>query len=666
MYSKNEKNILNKKRKNENNSDDLPNKKILLDNKKTNTSTNSKQTLKIDHLLNYKTDNIDLTNDDSKNTSIETLLDFDFNELDELCQFDQAKNIKKIDENQCDTLNSININVYDNSNTNLLSFEEFDRIYDVESISNVKNNNSKINSMLHIVDFEVLDLNNNASFSLSKYESIFNNKTPLEQLTIEDLLNDSGLKYHFNKSRKMEGYEPALFKVKKSDTKVVCEAINSIYGINTNELITEDSLELSMIKIKKLLEEFHNSVFPLLIQNNEDADVFIKKLFSRILAKRILVAIREKNIAITDFTKISESQFNEEAQKLYDYQPKPDNKTDEFESKYKVGHCQTKVTDYFMLEEMQKTGKGGGTKGNKSVLQIWNDDTALHGKISGSIYAYFTKSHNTKKHFTCANIISHMKMPGNQVSHYRPTAVVDLYFYLIREGIFKEDERYDFFDSSSGWGDRLAGALFANQGKGFKKYFGFDPNPTVIEAYRKLIDKVSSKYNPDFITKFYQEGIEKADAKKIIQESGGYFHLTHTSPPFYKAKERYNEGGQDEGKQVWKAYPDEDKYINQFFIPLLKINLELLTAGGVFALHFKEELLLKKALNLLNKAQNDIRLNVEIWKTGKYYPSAAGKSESVFFFRKNNFFENVPKLISKSDEQNEKTNLEDLEKKLGF
>lgn len=70
---------------------------------------------------------------------------------------------------------------------------------------------------------------------------------------------------------------------------------------------------------------------PFSIKKNEkfelDLDKFIKRLFCRIMAIRIVALIRKYKISLDDYGVVSEEEFRESAQVLYNLYPPLERKT---------------------------------------------------------------------------------------------------------------------------------------------------------------------------------------------------------------------------------------------------------------------------------------------------------------------------------------------------
>ena len=121
-----------------------------------------------------------------------------------------------------------------------------------------------------------------------------------------------------------------------------------------------------------------------------------------------------------------------------------------------------------------------------------------------------------------------------------------------------------WFDPTSGWGDRLRGALLAN----VPMYVGVDSNPDMVKPYEKII-----KAYPDSNTKVEMISSRIQDVKLSTK-----FDLVFTSPPFYTA-EKYK------GATDWKSL---DHFYEEFFEPFLKVCVDHLLMNGHLILYIEK------------------------------------------------------------------------------
>ena len=152
-----------------------------------------------------------------------------------------------------------------------------------------------------------------------------------------------------------------------------------------------------------------------------------------------------------------------------------------------------------------------------------------------------------------------------------------------------QDEPLHIYDSSSGWGGRIIGAMSTR-----KKvhYIGTDPNPDnfinelgisryeyVAKFYNdKCVDDYSEKLTQFFDVKkqgntyeLFQDGSELISNNPRFQKYKGKLDLSFTSPPYFN-REQYS---QDE-KQSFKAYGEYEDWRDNFLRPTLTTIYEYL------------------------------------------------------------------------------------------
>lgn len=145
--------------------------------------------------------------------------------------------------------------------------------------------------------------------------------------------------------------------------------------------------------------------------------------------------------------------------------------------------------------------------------------------------------------------------------------------------IFKTVDCPEILDLSSGWSDRLIGAL-SIQNK-IKSYVGIDPNSELHLCYKKIIDDLCEEKNKH---KFIMiDGCsEKVDYKSLDKQ----FNIVFWSPPFW-SQERY---AQPENKKIFdkqsiEMYKTYDDWENLFFIKTLDKCFEVVASHGIIILY---------------------------------------------------------------------------------
>ena len=121
-----------------------------------------------------------------------------------------------------------------------------------------------------------------------------------------------------------------------------------------------------------------------------------------------------------------------------------------------------------------------------------------------------------------------------------------------------------WLDPTSGWGDRLRGALLAN----IPVYVGVDSNPGMIKPYENII-----KAYPDSNTKVKMISSKIQDVKLSTK-----FDLVFTSPPFFTA-EAYK------GATDWKSL---NHFYEEFLEPFLNVCVSHLMMKGHLVLYIEK------------------------------------------------------------------------------
>lgn len=470
----------------------------------------------------------------------------------------------------------------------------------------------------------------------NKQDIIFAEKTYLK---IECILNEIATTDLLKKlCRNAKGYPLKDYSIDSINKEKFILAITSIIDMDSVDLVENEQLSVSTNTINKYLNQFQEAMESILLPNeNKDRNELIVKFFVRVFSIKLVNVIREYNISISDAHDVTDKKYSDTIEKIYNYQRTVNMQNDLFILEFNP-NAGSIISNRFIIDELNNTPKGK----KKSNQETWNSDSELHMSIFPALEKFMTK---TTQLFMSKHIVQQINRRSS-ATHFRPTSVIDIYYYLVQEKIINENTPINFFDSSIGWLDRLTAALLCAKGQAFKSYVGFDPNPKVITAGNQLVAGLKSNYNPNFNVQLYQEGIETVDSSDVIKRNGGCFSFAFTSPPFFAAQEKYGINGDNEKAQVWKLYTTLGEYKNKFLRPLLQTNFNVLTAGGVFGLHFKEEKLLKETLELVNKDINNESMKMQIWQQGIYYPKGQKTcTEAIYLFRRPNRIEEIPYLI---------------------
>lgn len=170
-------------------------------------------------------------------------------------------------------------------------------------------------------------------------------------------------------------------------------------------------------------------------------------------------------------------------------------------------------------------------------------------------------------------------------------ALTAKYLYELFTKHINQDEPLNIYDSSSGWGGRIIGAMSSR-----KKilYIGTDPNPDnfipelgitryeyVADFYNKnCVDDFSETFGKFFeVTKqsntfeIFTDGSELIHLNPNFQKYKGKLDFAFTSPPYF-ARERY--GPDDAIAQSWHKFSQYEDWRDGFLYPTIKIIVEYL------------------------------------------------------------------------------------------
>lgn len=206
------------------------------------------------------------------------------------------------------------------------------------------------------------------------------------------------------------------------------------------------------------------------------------------------------------------------------------------------------LSDYFQEKCRMKCIKYSM---EQSVYDFWysNTDKVVRGAIEKF------------KHIDAYTLREALYYMTDECTSFKPTLAISVYKLFNSKKIL---------DPSSGWGDRLIGAMAHNA----EYYCGVDPNSCVHPNYHKMVKFFGA--DPDKFN-FVHAPFETADIPDI-----GY-DTVFTSPPFFTL-EKYT----DEGEQSIKKYTSIESWIDNFLLVVLKKSLGLLVKGGYIIIHIRD------------------------------------------------------------------------------
>lgn len=171
---------------------------------------------------------------------------------------------------------------------------------------------------------------------------------------------------------------------------------------------------------------------------------------------------------------------------------------------------------------------------NPSPLQSWRKNK---NKI--------TKKCGGPKNIICMNTqLFYLKMCNT----FNPTIMM-FFIKLAAKSFNIKQTQLNILDPSSGWGDRLIGAIACN----VNIYHGYDPNKALQPCYKNIINT----FCPNISDSKYIVKTQKFETSNIQLES---YHLVLTSPPFFSL-EMYSDGGSNHVTEN----KDYNKWLSNFY-----------------------------------------------------------------------------------------------------
>lgn len=196
----------------------------------------------------------------------------------------------------------------------------------------------------------------------------------------------------------------------------------------------------------------------------------------------------------------------------------------------------------------------------------------------------------------CMSPIEYWNKNLSNVITYLYTEKQDLNIYTLREAMFAlcpeatlfkttvAKTIYDIFkpkvilDMSSGWGDRLIASIAYSQTVNYDvKYFGYDPNSSLTQGYKDIIESLADDNKQNFMVK--TEPFETADLSYIKED----IDLVFTSPPYFDF-EVYS----DDSTQSIVQYPTFTNWCVNFLFRSLKLAFSKLRKDGYLVMHITD------------------------------------------------------------------------------
>lgn len=157
----------------------------------------------------------------------------------------------------------------------------------------------------------------------------------------------------------------------------------------------------------------------------------------------------------------------------------------------------------------------------------------------------------------------------------------------VAKAIYERHGARRVLDTSSGWGDRLAG-FYATPCT--TVYVGMDPNPEVYATYKQQCVTYERLLGAEPVLTDHGDHFECQGAKSVTiwnlpsedipwHQYQGCFDFYFTSPPYFET-ERYAAGTGQEHYQSWQRYPSFDAWKHDFFFAVNRWVWSALEPGG--------------------------------------------------------------------------------------
>lgn len=139
-------------------------------------------------------------------------------------------------------------------------------------------------------------------------------------------------------------------------------------------------------------------------------------------------------------------------------------------------------------------------------------------------------------------------------------------------------------DPCAGWGDRLAAAMATSS---VQSYLGIDPNSALAAGYKAQASRYGSE----------RHRVIQGCAEDVLPGIQDEYDVVFTSPPYFDT-EIYS----SEPTQSCNRFPTYERWVTNFFDPLITHSLRILRPGGYLALCLADVWRNAKLLNLCEMA----------------------------------------------------------------
>jgi len=257
----------------------------------------------------------------------------------------------------------------------------------------------------------------------------------------------------------------------------------------------------------------------------------------------------------------------------------PEEVTEKFEYRYRyldaplgiidTTHTFNDVSDYFQQENRMRCGSNNVS----SPMNIWEDKDKL-----SNMNWHFWRDILEDFGISDMSFRTAFRLGSYTATQFKPA---------VAKALYERHGAINVLDTSSGWGDRLAG-FYATPTT--KLYVGCDPNEEVYETYKKQCIFYERILGETPIIKEYPDHFTCTGSKKVciyrkpsedVDWSiwSGTFDFYFTSPPYFST-EKYGEGTDKEKEQSWSRYSSFESWRDDFFFPVTELVWGTLRKSG--------------------------------------------------------------------------------------
>ena len=207
--------------------------------------------------------------------------------------------------------------------------------------------------------------------------------------------------------------------------------------------------------------------------------------------------------------------------------------------------------------------------GYKSPIYRWENNDNLR-----SVFLALWRLGN--KELSVSAYISSFRLSAYIATQFKPQVAKLLYEISNAKTVF---------DSSCGWGDRLAGFYCSSA----EQYYGTDPNDqTYLKYFEQCIEYeklYGEKPKTTFTNEYFiVEGKKRVEIHRKPAEDFDYSFLppidcAFTSPPYF-ATEKYNTDGKHSDEQSWSRYQTYEQWRDGFYLPVNRKTFASLSDNG--------------------------------------------------------------------------------------